>query len=93
MDKQIKPCTFCDNSSPTESTPFGTNSTSIKSTENDEIYYLNPNNPFWKNFRQDYHANIQVDINDSKYPDSRPGDSTSATFWFNYCPGCGRKLE
>ena len=27
-----------------------------------------------------------------EYPDARPGDSTNAGFWFNYCPMCGRKL-
>jgi len=60
--------------------------------EDDEIYHLDSNDDYWNRIRQDYHGNVQVDINDSKYPDARPGDSTTAVFWFNYCPMCGRKL-
>lgn len=54
---------------------------------------LSPESDYVKNIRHDYHANVQVDINDSKYPDARIGDDTNATFWFNYCPECGRKLR
>lgn len=81
MSEEIKPCQFCGNSG------------AIKSGEDDEIYHLDPNDDYWNRIRQDYHGNVQVDINDSKYPDARPGDSTTAVFWFNYCPECGQKFE
>lgn len=66
---------------------------SIESIEGDEIWYLDPTDTYGKSMRQHNHENVQVDINDSKYPDARLGDSTTAGFWFDYCPQCGRKLE
>lgn len=66
---------------------------SIKSIEGDEIWYLDPTSGYGKSMRQHNHENVQVDINDSKYPDARPGDSTNAGFWFDFCPVCGRKLK
>ncbi|KYK53507.1 hypothetical protein AYO51_15435 [Lactiplantibacillus plantarum] len=72
---------------------FCNRDTSIKSIESDEIWYLDPTSGYGKSMRQHNHENVQVDINDSKYPDARPGDSTTAGFWLNYCPGCGQKLE
>lgn len=65
---------------------------SIMSIDGDELWYLDPDDKYGKIMRKCNHTNVQVDINDSKYPDARPGDSTNAGFWFNYCPMCGRKL-
>ena len=73
-------CSFCNKNS------------SIMSKMDDEIRYLDPNTAYGKSFRAHNHENVQVDINDSNYPDARPGDSTSAGFWFDYCSKCGRKL-
>ena len=67
---------------------------SIKSSDTDIVWYLNPKKgEYARTVRQYEHVNVQVDINDEKYPDSRPGDDTNAQFWFNYCPMCGRKLD
>lgn len=74
-------CEFCGGDKPTES------------IEGDEIWYLGPTDTYGKSMRQHNHENVQVDINDSKYPDARPGDSTTAGFWFDFCPVCGRKLK
>lgn len=71
---------------------FCRRNTSIMSSEHDELWYLDPTDAYGKSMQQQNHENVQVDINDSKYPDARPGDSTNAGFWFNYCPMCGRKL-
>lgn len=66
---------------------------SIESIEGDEIWYHDTTSGYGKSMRQYNHENVQVDINDSKYPDARLGDSTNAGFWFNYCPECGCKLK
>jgi len=65
---------------------------SIMSSEYDELWYLDPTDAYGKSIQQQNHENVQVDINESKYPDARSGDSSNAGFWFNYCPMCGRKL-
>ncbi|UVW17986.1 hypothetical protein NX820_08690 [Levilactobacillus brevis] len=65
---------------------------SIMSSEYDELWYLDPTDAYGKSIQQQNHENVQVDINDSKYPDASLGGSTNAGFWFNYCPMCGRKL-
>lgn len=82
MNKKKKQnCSFCNRSD------------SIMSKENDELWYLDSTSAYGKSMRIHNHENVQVDINDSKYPDARPGDGTNAGFWFDYCPKCGQKLE
>ena len=66
---------------------------SIMSKDGDELWYLDPTDQYGIGMRTYNHENVQVDINDQKYPDARPGDGTNAGFWFDYCPGCGRKLK
>jgi len=65
----------------------------IESSDKDIVWYLDPKDDYARTTRKYEHVNIQIDINDEKYPDSRSGDDTNAQFWFNYCPMCGRKLD
>jgi len=79
-DNKDRICSFCNIYEP------------IMSIERDGLWYISPTSALGKSMRNRYHENVKFYIYDPQYDDARLSEGHKSSFWFNYCPMCGRKL-